>query len=70
MNISIALFGNCLLIEITNAQPAVLQEIQKDSDDENSDEDKKKKKTEDTNLGDFEIVGDLPVSPAEKPHLP
>lgn len=46
--------------EITDLETPVLHEIQKDSDDE-SDDDKKKKKTEDTNLGDFEIVGDLPV---------
>jgi len=39
----------------------VLHEIRTDSDDESSDEDKNKKKIEDTNLGDFEIVGDLPV---------
>lgn len=48
------------MTEITDLETLVLHEIQKDSDDE-SDDDKKKKKTEDTNLGDFEIVGDLPV---------
>jgi hypothetical protein len=50
--------------EVPKLGRKILHEIQKDSDDE-SDDDKKKKKTEDTNLGDFEIVGDLPkeVSP-------